>query len=201
MGGPIRAGVRFLVRWLDRGAVIALLVMMLLTTVDVVSRKLVAKPLLGVTEMVELALGVAVFFAFPGVFARGANIAVDMIDQWRPAWSGVLKHFSAVLAVVVFALFAWHMWRPMLDVISFGDVSSDLQIPKIWFMGPAWAGIVLALLVALAVLFVGAAADELRDASVAGAAVADAAKSASGGADAALEKGAGSAPPVQGGAI
>ena len=201
MGGPIRAGVRFLVRWLDRGAVIALLVMMLLTTVDVVSRKLVAKPLLGVTEMVELALGVAVFFAFPGVFARGANIAVDMIDQWRPAWSGALKRLSAVLAVVVFALFAWHMWRPMIDVISFGDVSSDLQIPKIWFMGPAWAGIVLALLVALAVLFVGAAADELRDASVAGAAVADAAKSASGGADAALEKGAGSAPPVQGGAI
>ena len=191
MRAPLRAAVRlpvrFLVRWLDRGAVIALLAMMLLTTCDVLSRKLVSKPLLGVTEMVELALGVTVFFAFPGVFARGANIAVDMIDQWRPAWSGALKRLSAVLAVVVFALFAWHMWRPMMDVISFGDVSSDLQIPKIWFMGPAWAGIVLALVVALAVLIAGEAADELPDAPAADAA----AGSASGGA----------ASPVQGGAV
>ncbi len=165
----VRIAVRFLARWLDRGAVIALLAMMLLTTADVVSRKLVAKPLLGVTEMVELALGVAVFFAFPGVFARGANIAVDMIDGWLPSWSAALKHASAVLAVVVLALFTWHMWRPMLDVISFGDVSSDLQIPKIWFMAPAWAGVLLALVVALAVLFVGEAADELADGEAGGA--------------------------------
>ena len=91
----------------------------------------------------------------PGVFARGANIAVDMIDQWLPAWSPVLKRISAVLAVVVLALFTWHMWQPMKDVISLGDTSSDLQIPKIWFMGPAWAGIVIALAVALVVLFAG----------------------------------------------
>ena len=145
----------WLVRWLDRGAVLALLVMMMLTTSDVILRKLVNKPILGVTELVELALGVAVFLAIPGVFARGANIAVDMIDQWLPAWSPVLKRISAVLAVVVLALFTWHMWQPMKDVISFGDTSSDLQIPKIWFMGPAWAGIVIALAVALVVLFAG----------------------------------------------
>ena len=143
------------VRGLDSAAVLALLVMMMLTTSDVILRKLVNKPILGVTELVELALGVAVFVAIPGVFARGANIAVDMIDQWLPAWSSVLKRISAVLAVVVLALFTWHMWQPMKDVISFGDTSSDLQIPKIWFMGPAWAGIAVALAIAVVVLFVG----------------------------------------------
>ena len=142
-------------RLLDGVAVLALLVMMLLTTSDVVLRKLANKPILGVTELVELALGVAVFFAIPGVFARGANIAVDMIDQWRPAWSSMLQKISAVLVVIVLALFTWHMWQPMKDVISFGDTSSDLQIPKIWFMGPAWAGIVVALVIAVVVLFVG----------------------------------------------
>ena len=75
---------RMTVRWLERGAVLALLAMMLLTTSDVVLRKLVNRPIQGVTEMVELALGVAIFFAVPGVFARGANIAVDVIDQWLP---------------------------------------------------------------------------------------------------------------------
>ena len=143
------------VRWLDSAAVLALLVMMMLTTSDVILRMFINKPILGVTEMVELALGVAVFLAIPGVFVRGANIAVDMIDQWLPAWSSALKHISAVLAVIVLALFTWHMWQPMKDVISFGDTSSDLQIPKIWFMGPAWAGIVISLVVALVVLFAG----------------------------------------------
>ena len=144
-----------LVRWLDGAAVLALLVMMMLTTSDVILRTLINKPILGVTEMVELALGIAVFLAVPGVFARGANIAVDMIDQWLPAWAVALKRISAVLAVVVLALFTWHMWQPMKDVISFGDTSSDLQIPKIWFMAPAWAGIVVALVIALVVLFAG----------------------------------------------
>ena len=153
------------VRGLDSAAVLAVLVMMMLTTSDVILRKLINKPILGVTELVELALGVAVFLAIPGVFARGANIAVDMIDQWLPAWSPVLKRISAVLAVVVLALFTWHMWQPMKDVISFGDTSSDLQIPKIWFMGPAWAGIVVALVIAVVVLFAGETEPERAAAS------------------------------------
>ena len=147
-------------RLLDGAAVFALLVMMMLTTSDVVLRKLINKPILGVTELVELALGVAVFFAIPGVFARGANIAVDMIDQWRPAWSPVLQKMSALVVVIVLALFTWHMWQPMKDVIAFGDTSSDLQIPKVWFMGPAWAGMVVALAIAVVVLFVGEAKAE-----------------------------------------
>ena len=154
-----------LVRWLDGAAVLALLVMMMLTTSDVILRTLINKPILGVTEMVELALGIAVFLAVPGVFARGANIAVDMIDQWLPAWAVALKRISAVLAVGVLALFTWHMWQPMKDVISFGDTSSDLQIPKIWFMGPAWAGIAVALVIAVVVLFTGETEPESAAAS------------------------------------
>ena len=151
----LHSPVRFLVRWLDRAAVLALMVMMLLTTSDVILRKLINHPILGVTELVELALGVAVFLAAPGVFARGANIAVDMIDEWLPSWSGALRRLSASLAVLTLGFLTWHMWRPMMDVIAFGDTSSDLQIPKIWYMGPAWAGMLISLLVAIVVVLAG----------------------------------------------
>ena len=151
----LRPAIRFLVTWLDRLAVLALLAMMLTTTADIVLRSTINKPITGATEIVELFLGASFFMAAPGVFARGANIAVDMIDQWLPSWGRFLGRLAAVLSLVVMAMFAWHMWKPMLDVISFGDTSADLQIPKIWYMAPAWVGIVLSALVALGVLISG----------------------------------------------
>lgn len=151
----LRPAIRFLVTWLDRLAVLALLAMMLTTTLDIILRSTINKPITGATEIVELWLGASFFFAAPGVFARGANIAVDMIDQWLPSWSRVLGRLAAVLTIVMLAMFAWHMWKPMQDVISFGDTSADLQIPKIWYMAPAWIGIVLSLVVAVGVLISG----------------------------------------------
>jgi TRAP-type transport system small permease protein len=155
MKGLAASSVALLVRWLDRVAVLALLAMMMLTTSDVLLRKFVNKPILGVTELVEFALGVTFFFALPGVFARGGNIAVDMIDQWLPRSSKALTTFSAALAVLALTFLSWHMWKPMMDAISFGDTSSDLQILKIWFLAPAWAGVFLALLVSIVVLVRG----------------------------------------------
>jgi len=151
----LKGPMRFMTRWLDRAAVVALLAMMLLTTSDVILRKLVNQPITGVTELVELALGASFFFAMPGVFARGANIAVDMIDQWTPALTGALKRLAAILMVITLATLTWKMWQPLLDIVSFGDTSADLQIPKIWYMAPAWGGVMVSLLVTIGVLLDG----------------------------------------------
>jgi TRAP-type C4-dicarboxylate transport system permease small subunit len=151
----LKASIRFLVTWLDRAAVLALLGMMLTTVCDIAMRSALNKPITGATEIVELWLGASFFLAAPGVFARGANIAVDMIDQWLPSWSVALRRLSALLAMITLGMFTWHMWQPMLDVVSFGDTSADLQIPKVWYMAPAWAGMLLATLVACAVLVCG----------------------------------------------
>ena len=143
------------VGWLDRLAVVGLMAMMMVTTVDVLLRWAINKPVTGATELVELALGVSFFFAAPGVFARGANIAVDMIDEWLPSWRTALKRLSALLAILCLGVLTWYMWKPMVDIIAFGDTSADLQIPKIWFMAPAWFGMFVSTLVALFVLLTG----------------------------------------------
>ncbi|MFN0163649.1 MAG: TRAP transporter small permease [Burkholderiales bacterium] len=150
-----KAALALLVRCLDGAAVLSLMAMMLLTTSDVVLRKIVNKPLLGVTELVELALGLAIFMALPGVFARGSNIVVDVVDTWLPDFSKLLRRIAAAFSLMALATLSWHMWRPLLDIISYGDTSADLQIPKIWFMAPAWAGVVVATLVAAIVLVAG----------------------------------------------
>ena len=140
---------------LDSLAVLMVLAMVLLTITDVSMRKFVDKPMTGVTEMVELALGVAFFFALPGVFWRCAHITMDIIDDHWPQWRLVLQRVATVFNAVVLVVLVWHMWQPMLDVIAFGDTSADLQIPKIWFMAPAWMGILLSLLVVMVQLCLG----------------------------------------------
>lgn len=145
---------RFLLM-LDSLAVLMVLAMVLLTITDVSMRKFVDKPMTGVTEMVELALGVAFFFALPGVFWRCAHITMDIIDDHWPQWRSALQRVATAFNALVLVVLVWHMWQPMLDVISFGDTSADLQIPKIWFMAPAWMGILLSLLVVMVQLCLG----------------------------------------------
>lgn len=151
----VRAVVSRCVLWLDGLAVVALIAMMGVTTADVMLRRLVSRPISGVTELAELALGFAFFLAAPGVFARGANITVDMIDQWKPGWSKGLKRLAAFMSAIMLGFFAWHMVGPLADIVEFGDTSADLQIPKVWFMAPAWVGMALALVVSVAVLLAG----------------------------------------------
>ena len=140
---------------LDSLAVLMVLAMVLLTITDVSMRKFVDKPMTGVTEMVELALGGAFFFALPGVFWRCAHITMDIIDDHLPQWRLALQRVATVFNAIVLVVLVWHMWQPMLDVISFGDTSADLQIPKIWFMAPAWIGILLSLMVVMLQMWQG----------------------------------------------
>ena len=140
---------------LDSLAVLMVLAMVLLTITDVSMRKFVDKPMTGVTEMVELALGVAFFFALPGVFWRCAHITMDIIDDHWPQWRSALRRVATAFNALVLVVLVWHMWQPMLDVISFGDTSADLQIPKIWFMAPAWMGILFSLLVVMLQMWMG----------------------------------------------
>jgi TRAP-type C4-dicarboxylate transport system permease small subunit len=141
---------------LDSMAVLMVLAMVLLTICDVSMRKFVDKPMTGVTELVELALGVAFFFALPGVFWRCAHITMDIIDDHWPLWRPVLQRAAMVINALVLVVLVWHMWPPLLDVMAFGDTSADLQIPKIWFMAPAWMGILLSLLVVVLQMWLGA---------------------------------------------
>jgi TRAP-type C4-dicarboxylate transport system permease small subunit len=115
--------------------------MMLLVVVDVVLRKLGSSPIHGTYELVELLLVCTFFFALPAAFLREENIVVDMIDTWRPRWVPVLKRVWAAGALVLLATIAWQSWLQARDAMSFGDVTSDLSLPKILYWAPLVFGI------------------------------------------------------------
>jgi TRAP-type C4-dicarboxylate transport system permease small subunit len=115
--------------------------MMLLVVADVALRKLGANPIHGTYELVELLLVCTFFFALPATFLREENIVVDMIDTWRPRWVPWLKRAYAAGAVVLLATIAWQSWLQARDAASFGDVTSDLSLPKILYWAPLVFGI------------------------------------------------------------
>ena len=80
---------------------------------------------------------------------------MDIIDDHLPQWRLALQRVATVFNAIVLVVLVWHMWQPMLDVISFGDTSADLQIPKIWFRAPAWMGILLSLMVVMLQMWQG----------------------------------------------
>ena len=117
--------------------------MMLVTVADVALRWLANYPGRGTLEIVELLLTCSFFLALPATFLRDENIVVDVIDRWVGARRvSFLKRACAALAVVVLLVMAWQGWIAAQDALLFGDVTSDLAIPKIYYWVPVLAGFI-----------------------------------------------------------
>jgi TRAP-type C4-dicarboxylate transport system permease small subunit len=127
--------------------------MMVVTVADVGLRWFANYPIRGTTEIVELLLACTFFLALPATFLRDENIVVDVIDRWvGDGGVSILKRISAGLAVVVLGILSWQGWIAAQDTLVFGDVTSDLSIPKIYYWIPLLIGFVGAAISAFAIM-------------------------------------------------
>jgi TRAP-type C4-dicarboxylate transport system permease small subunit len=124
--------------------------MMLVTVADVVLRSFFGLPVRGQFELVELALAYSFFLALPAVFLRDAHLVVDAADHFVSARvRRALDIVAAVASIVVLAVMFWQMAPQALYIMRFGDMTFDLQMPKIWYAAPALAGILISAVIAL----------------------------------------------------
>jgi TRAP-type C4-dicarboxylate transport system permease small subunit len=133
-------------------AAVFLAAMMLLTVADVVSRTLLNTPIRGVVELVELLLTCTFFLALPASFLRDEHLVVDNVDGIAPLRVPLLKRAAGVLAVVVLAVMGWQSWLVARDSVAFGDITSDLALPRILYWIPVLAGIIGSGVAALAMV-------------------------------------------------
>jgi len=116
---------------------------MMVTVADVFLRMFFDYPLRGVLELVELGLACTIFVALPAVFLRDEHLVVDVIDHLaKPSVVRWLDLAGAVVSLVVLVLIAWQMVPLARAMHEFGDVTSDLSIPKIYYWVPVLVGIV-----------------------------------------------------------
>jgi TRAP-type transport system small permease protein len=142
-----------LVRWLAAAAAVALAVMVLVITADVLRANLFHQPIRGVLDLVSVLLALVVFLGIPQTFLSQGNVTVDLVDRFVGR-RGVLvfRAIAGLLTVVFLSLLFWHMFAPARDAFQFGDLKPDLGLP-IWMIWvPVLAGTGLALVAVVAVI-------------------------------------------------
>jgi TRAP-type transport system small permease protein len=124
--------------------------MMLLTVADVLLRALVNRPIPGMLDLIELGLACTIFVALPAVFLRDEHLVVDVIDHLlRPSTVRRLDLAGALLSLAVLVTMAWQMVPLARSMHEFGDVTSDLSIPKIYYWIPVLLGVITSALATL----------------------------------------------------
>ena len=113
-----------------------------LTVADVVLRSFFAAPIRGMLELIELGLACTIFIALPAVFLRREHLVVDVIDHVaKPGLVRVLERLGALVSLGVLAVMAWQMWPLAQTMVEFGDVTSDLSIPRLYYWIPVLLGV------------------------------------------------------------
>ena len=124
--------------------------MVALTVADVLLRTFFGLPIRGMLELIELGLACTIFIALPAVFLRREHLVVDVIDHVaNPGLVRWLDFLGKLVSLGVLAVMAWQMWPLAQTMVEFGDVTSDLSIPKLYYWIPVLLGVVAS---ALAVL-------------------------------------------------
>ena len=135
-------------------AAVALFAIMALTLVDVTGRKLLDHSVPGSLELTELLMVAVIFAGLPLVSLHGEHIVFDSLDRRLPAW--LLRAQRALVdlgcACLLLGL-AWVMWGKAGQMVEYGDVSSQLQIPLGPFVYAMAALIVVTAMVHLALVF------------------------------------------------
>lgn len=117
--------------------------MVLLTVADLFLRAFFSYPIQGMLELIELGLACTIFLALPAVFLRDEHLVVDVVDHLaRPAAVRLLDLVGAITSLVVLVVMAWQMLPLARTMHEFGDVTSDLSIPKLWYWIPVLLGVI-----------------------------------------------------------
>jgi TRAP-type C4-dicarboxylate transport system permease small subunit len=120
--------------WLDRllGATAALLLLglMLLTTVDVVSRYIFNWPLRGAFEITELLLLTLIFAGLPLASRAGEHVTLDFIDRPLTPWGRrLLRRLIDLLCGAIILGLAWRVWVKAEKIAAYGDTTEVLRLP------------------------------------------------------------------------
>lgn len=131
------------------GAASALLLVLMLaiTTVDVVGRTFFNTPLMGAFEISEVAMALLIYAGLPLVCLDRGHVSVTLLtERLGPSGRRIQAVLVGVVGAAVLAALAWQLWVLAQRLFSYGDATMFLHIP----MGPV--AVAMATLSALSAL-------------------------------------------------
>lgn len=116
--------------WMAAAASLCLLGLMLITFADVVGRYFFSAPLVFTVEIVELGMGLMIFFGFAITTLNRGHIAVDLINGFLPRRAQLwLASFVSLITVFFIGLITWRLWDRAMNFSSDGLATQILYLP------------------------------------------------------------------------
>jgi TRAP-type C4-dicarboxylate transport system permease small subunit len=107
-----------------------LILLMLLTTADVVGRYFFNSPINGVFDLTHFAVSIMVFLGLAYCGYRGGHVVIELLyDKLPPGARRVLNRAINLAGCVLFALIAWRTAVQSIDVRDMGEASQMMEIP------------------------------------------------------------------------
>lgn len=125
------------------GAAGMVVLMMGITVVDVVLRPFgLAVP--GAYEIVTLGMRLIVPLALPYAFLIGGHVVVEVVADYLPKpVQKILILIGWCASLVVMSLMAWRAIERAREVAEYGELTSDLALPLVWYWLPLILGTAL----------------------------------------------------------
>lgn len=131
-------------------AALVLLILVVLTCIDVIGRYFFNNPLVGAVELVQICMGMIVFFSFPIMFLRNDHVVVDLIPifgRGRIGWAVAILFL--LITVFVAITLGDRVYDYALRALEDGDITEYLRIPRYPVVGLITAAIFCAAAVSL----------------------------------------------------
>ena len=133
-------------------------VMMATTASDVTMRYLFNDPIYGAFEVTEISMGLIVFLALPWMIRVRQNIRVTVLfDRLPPGPARWATMATELVCAVLCAFIAWRMWLHGARLLTYGEVTLELRVPK-----GAVAQTMAAMMAAACLAFLACALDAIR---------------------------------------
>ena len=126
---------------------VVLVALTLMVVASVTGRALIGVglgPVPGDFELVEVGVGIAIFFFMPWCYLRGGHATVDLLYMHMPAWAKKLVvTVSDLLMLMVWLVLTWKLWEGMLEKREYTETTFILQMPIWWAYAFCLVGAVL----------------------------------------------------------
>jgi TRAP-type C4-dicarboxylate transport system permease small subunit len=110
---------------------VGLLIFSAITVGDVLLRWLFNFSMLGVADISQLVIAVAVASCFPLVFAEKRSITVRLVGSTLgPRAYALLEAFGTFVSIVILALLAWQFWIYTGELAAGGETTWHLRLSK-----------------------------------------------------------------------
>mgnify|MGYP001190359058 CR=1 FL=1 len=130
--------------------VASLIVAILLTSADIVWRRVVGGAFVDTADLTKLCLVTAASVAIPYGFVAGTHVSVDILaDRFPRRLQTALEVATSLAAAVLFAVLAWLAWQSAVLHYTYGDTTLNLRIPTVILDGIFLFGLGLSILACL----------------------------------------------------